>query len=99
MIRFLVYLAIAIGIVYFATTVPLGKKTLWQHLRAIFSTREAKELADSVEEEGKRVRDRLRDRPTPDGGTARHTRPPLDPVDEKEQRDLDKLVKDKTKRR
>ena len=48
MLRFLVYLAIAIGIAYLATTVPLGKRTLVGHIRAIWHTEEAQDLRNGV---------------------------------------------------
>jgi hypothetical protein len=48
MIRFLVYLAIAAGLAYCATTVPLGKRTFVGHVRAIWQTDEVRELKDGM---------------------------------------------------
>jgi hypothetical protein len=50
MIRLLVYLVIAIGLVWFATQVQLGKHTLVGHVRAIWHTEEVKDLKDGVKE-------------------------------------------------
>jgi hypothetical protein len=69
LIRFLGTLLLLAIIAYFATTVQLGKRTLWGHLVAIFSTPAAKDLADGTKEEAKKVADRLRRELRPrDGG-------------------------------
>jgi hypothetical protein len=59
MLRFIVYLAIAIGIVYFATTVPLGKHTLVGHVRAIWHTEQVQDLKEGVKEKAAPAVDRL----------------------------------------
>jgi hypothetical protein len=59
MIRFLLYLAIAIGLVYFATTVPLGKRTLVGHVRAIWHTEEVQEFKQGVKDKAGPAVDRL----------------------------------------
>ena len=59
MIRFLVYLAIAIAVVYVATTVPLGKRTFVGHVRAIWHTEQVQELKDGVKEKAGPAVDRL----------------------------------------
>ena len=59
MIRFLVYLAIAIALAWFATTVQLGKRTLVGHVRAIWHTEEVRELKDGVKEKAGPAVDRL----------------------------------------
>ena len=59
MIRFLVYLAIAIAIAYFATTVQLGKHTLVGHIRAIWHTEEVQNLKEGVKEKAGPAVDRL----------------------------------------
>jgi hypothetical protein len=90
LIRWLLWLACIAGFVWFATTVKLGKRTLWRHVVAIFSTREAKDLADGTRQEARRVAAKLRSEiDRPDAA-------PLDPVDEKQRRGLDKLIKEKT---
>jgi hypothetical protein len=96
--RFLVSLAMFVMLIWFATTVNLGKRTLWGHLHAIFATQEAKDLAEGAKEEAHKVADEMRKEIHPDGGdkAERHSRQPLDPVGERDQRSLDKLVHDKT---
>jgi hypothetical protein len=59
MLRFIVYLAIAIAIVYFATTVPLGKHTLVGHVRAIWHTEQVQDLKEGVKEKAAPAVDRL----------------------------------------
>ena len=59
MIRFLVYLAIAVALVYVATTVPLGKRTFVGHVRAIWHTEEVQELKDGVKQKAGPAVDRL----------------------------------------
>jgi hypothetical protein len=59
MIRLLVYLAIVIGLVWFATTVQLGKHTLVGHVRAIWHTGEVQDLKQGVKEKAGPAVDRL----------------------------------------
>ena len=59
MIRLLVYLAIVIGLVWFATTVQLGKHTLVGHVRAIWHTGEVQDLKQGVKEKARPAVDRL----------------------------------------
>lgn len=59
MVRFLVYIALAIGMVWFATQVPLGKRTLVGHVRAIWHTEEVQELKEGVKEKAGPAMDRL----------------------------------------
>jgi len=59
MIRFLVYLAIAVVVVYVATTVPLGKRTFVGHVRAIWHTEEVQQLKDGVKEKAGPAVERL----------------------------------------
>ena len=59
MLRFLVYLAIAVGIAYLATTVPLGKRTLVGHIRAIWHTEQVQELKEGVKEKAGPAVERL----------------------------------------
>src|SRR5437773_1154886 len=55
LIRFLISLAMLAAFVWFAVSVPLGKRTLWGHTRAIFGSQEAKDLAEGTKEEAERV--------------------------------------------
>ncbi|HEX2689765.1 MAG TPA: hypothetical protein VHN14_24270 [Kofleriaceae bacterium] len=59
MIRFLVYLAIALGLAYVATTVPLGKRTFVGHVRAIWHTEEVQQLKAGVKEKAGPAMNRL----------------------------------------
>lgn len=59
MLRFLFYLAIAIGVVYFATTVQLGRRTLVGHVRAIWHTEEVQDLKQGVKEKARPTVERL----------------------------------------
>ncbi len=99
LIRFCVSLAMFAAFVWFAVTVPLGKRTLWGHVMAIFGTQEAKDLAEGTKEEAEKVARRVRDElHAPDMAPAtRRARLPLDPVDDNDRRRLDQLVKHKTR--
>jgi hypothetical protein len=59
MFRFLFYLVLIVAIAYFAATVPLGKRTLVGHIRAIWQTEEVRELKDGVKEKAGPAVDRL----------------------------------------
>lgn len=99
LIRLLVSLLVFAVVIWFAVTVPLGKRTLWGHLRAIASTEEAKDLADGTKEEAEKVARRVKGElhPSDMAPPPRRVRAPLDPVDAHERQRLDKLVKDKTR--
>jgi hypothetical protein len=45
---------------WFATMVPLGNRPLWGHLKAISSTREARDLATGTRQEAAKMAERLR---------------------------------------
>jgi hypothetical protein len=53
MIRFILFLACAILLVYCGTTVRLGDKTAFGHIRAIWKTDEAQDMKRGVEESAK----------------------------------------------
>lgn len=55
LVRFLFSLVMLMAFVWFAVTVPLGKRTLWGHVHAIFGTQEAKDLAEGTKEEAEKV--------------------------------------------
>jgi len=59
MLRFLVYLLIAVGLFYVATQVPIGRRTLVGHVRAIWHTEEVQELKDGVKEKAAPAVERL----------------------------------------
>lgn len=50
MLRFLLTLAIILGLAYCGATVKLGDKTFFEHVRAIWHTPEAQDLKRGVED-------------------------------------------------
>jgi hypothetical protein len=89
LIRWLLWLVFFIVAIWFSVTVKLGKRTLYGHLHAIFTSREARDLADGTKEGAHKLAERLRE-PSP--------KPALDPVGEKDRKALDKLVHEKTRK-
>jgi len=59
LVRFLFSLLLLALVLWFATMVPLGSRTLWGHLRAISGTKEAHEFATGTKEEARKVADKL----------------------------------------
>jgi hypothetical protein len=59
MIRVLVYLALAVGLVYVATSVPFGKRTFVGHVRAIWHTEEMQDLKQGVKDKAGPTVDRI----------------------------------------
>ena len=94
LIRWFLRLVFFAALIWFGTTVKLGKRTLYGHLAAIFHSREARDLADGTEQEAHKLAEKLReDKPRPSPTDERHA---LDPIADKDRRALDKLVKEKT---
>lgn len=60
LVRFLFSCVMLAAFIWFAVTVPLGKRTLWGHVHAIFATQEARDLADGTEEEAKKVAQKVK---------------------------------------
>ena len=50
MIKFLIALALVIGFVWAGSTIKLGKRTFFGHIRAIWHTEEAQDLRNGVRE-------------------------------------------------
>lgn len=50
MIRMMVLLALAVGLAWCGSTVKLGSRTLFGHIRAIWATSEVQDLKHGVEE-------------------------------------------------
>jgi hypothetical protein len=71
LIRWAISLFVLAVICWFATTVQLGKRTLWGHLVAIWATPAAQDLAEGTKEEAKRVADRITTELRRDGGTSK----------------------------
>jgi hypothetical protein len=89
-IRFVFSVVIFAIVVWFVTSVPLGRLTLWQHLRAISSTQEVKDLTDGTKQEARKVAERLlqKDAGAPDLAPSR----PLDDLDGRDRKSLDRLA-------
>jgi hypothetical protein len=60
MIRLLVFLAIAGGLAFCGATVPLGSKTFFGHVRAIWSSGEMAELKEGVKESAGPAADKVK---------------------------------------
>ena len=101
LVRWLLSLAVLAMIVWFATNVSLGKRTLFGHLRAIFAAQEAKDLAEGTKEEAGRVADRVKQELAKDKTPGEEVpvpaakRPPLEELSDEDGRRLIHLVKRK----
>jgi hypothetical protein len=51
MIRLLVFIVLAVGLAVCGSTVKLGKRTFFGHVRAIWHTEEVQDLKDGVKKE------------------------------------------------
>ena len=60
LVRFLISMVMLAAFVWFAVTVPLGKRTLWGHAHAIFGTQEARDLAEGTKEEAEKVAQKVK---------------------------------------
>jgi len=60
LVRFLISMVMLAAFVWFAVTVPLGKRTLWGHVHAIFGTQEARDLAEGTKEEAEKVAQKVK---------------------------------------
>lgn len=94
LIRFLFSLVFLAAVVWFAVTVKLGNRTLYGHLRAIFATQAAKDLAEGAKDEAKKIAEKLKHT---DG--SHDAGPPLEKPTTKERDELDKLIRDKIKKK
>jgi len=96
LIKLLLGLAALAGFVWFGANIPLGSRTLFQHLQAIGRTRETKDLLDGTRESAKPLMDSVRRRAQqalsdkvlpPDGGA-----PPAEEVSESDRQELKKVL-------
>jgi hypothetical protein len=60
LIRFLFWCAAIFCIVWFAVKVPLGKRTLWGHLQAIWHTDATQDLVNGTKEAAKDAVDKAK---------------------------------------
>lgn len=96
LIKFLLGLAALAGFVWFGANVPLGSRTLFQHLQAIGRTRETKDLLDGTRESAKplmdsmrrRAQEALNDKVFPADGGA----PPAEEVSDSDRQELKKVL-------
>jgi hypothetical protein len=97
LIKFLVGVAVLAGFVWFGANVPLGSRTLFEHLQAIGRTRETRDLLDGTRQSAKPLMDSVRRKLAqealgekvlpPDGGV-----PPADDVPESDRDQLKKVL-------
>ena len=59
MIRFLVWLVIAVALVWCGATVKLGKRTFFGHVQAIWATPEAQDMKNGIQEKAGPVVDKV----------------------------------------
>lgn len=59
MIRFLVIVAIVVGLGVCGATVKLGNRTFFGHIRAIWATDEARDMRDGIKEKAGPVVDKI----------------------------------------
>lgn len=83
LVRFVISVVMLFAFVWFAVSVPLGKRTLWGHVQAIFATQEAHDLAEGTKEEAEKVAKKVkqelhpRDMAQTASPPARHVKVPL----------------------
>lgn len=97
LIKLLLGLAALAGFVWFGANVPLGSRTLFQHLQAIGRTRETKDLLDGTRESAKPLMDTVRRKAQEalnekavvpaDGGA-----PPAEEVSDSDRQELKKVL-------
>jgi uncharacterized membrane protein len=90
LIRSLFTLTLFGALAYAAYAVPLGQRTLWEHLRAIAGTSESQKLVEEVKQKAGEVIQR-------DGASAKASQPSArgDELTPEERRLLRRLIKDK----
>lgn len=60
MIRLIVFLGLAVGLAYCGSTVKIGKRTFFGHVRAIWATEEVQELKSGVSDTAGPTYDRVK---------------------------------------
>ena len=97
LIRLLIGLALIAGVVYVAVEVPLGEKSLVQHVRAIAGTEEGQELVEGVKQKAVEVKDKASGAVAKDEAADKDKAGADDGLTDKERQLLRKLIKDKLK--
>lgn len=59
LIRSIVYLVVFVAVIYFGTTVKLGQRTLFGHIRNIWAADETQEMVKEIKKSGRPMVDRL----------------------------------------
>ena len=73
-----------VAVIYLVTMVPMGSKTLWQHLKSIAETKESKEMVEGVKKTAQGV---IKKTTAPDDGSKK-SKDKLTPEDRKKLRKL-----------
>ncbi len=60
LIRFLIWVAVIAGFIWFGSTVPLGKHTLFGHVKRIWHSEETQDLVKGTEDAAKPVVDKVK---------------------------------------
>ena len=94
LLRGLFWLAATVALIWFAATVPLGRRTLLGHLLAIARTPEAKELAEGTKEQAKKMVERVREEVRADGGAPS---PPAEELDDDDRAALERVIRERTR--
>jgi len=68
LLRLLLSVAFLLGFIWFGMTVPLGSKTLFQHIKAIGESKETKDLVEGTKEAAKPVLEKVEHKLSVDGG-------------------------------
>ena len=97
--KLIVSLLVLAAVAYFVTMVPMGQKTIWQHLQSIAGTPESKELVEGVKKTAQEVIHKTTGEAGEEAGeAARKVKDDLTPDDRKKLRKLlKKLERDKSK--
>jgi hypothetical protein len=93
LIRALIALILLGALAYLAVSVPLGDKTLWEHIQAIAGTDESKQLVKGVKQKAQEVLD---EQIRADGSTPQSDKPQEDTTEaDKEQ--LRRILRERLK--
>lgn len=95
LIRAVLLLILLLVLAYVAATVPLGQKTLWQHLHAIAETDESQQLVEGVKEKAGEVLHQRSSKDQADNDSSVESATPQDNATEQERERLKRLVKKK----
>ncbi len=92
LISLIVTLLAIVAVVYLVTMVPMGKKTLWQHLKSIADTEASKDMVEGVKETAQEV---IKKTTAPEDKANKKSKDELTPEDRKKLRRLLKKLDSK----